>query len=342
MTKALAKEMLADDSIEPKFFMFRAEVPPRVVEQIVSLDSGEILWWLAGRLDAQPTFQVDTNRAYVGIYPSTKKHRRLFPKEVLIVHDLTTVIAPQFHTSEAVKFWQEQLLADMLTSDLIVAVSESTKADIRTYFPEVGHIPCIASPLGPCVVPVTPLDRKVADYALVLGTLEPRKNVAVILECLSQNQDLLSEVRFVFVGGWGWGETAGELVLEYGLLEHVTKENIVFTGFVSDRVRDALVSHARMVIYPSRYEGFGLPVLESLTLGTPVLTSYSSSLPEVGGDVAEYCDFESPESLVNALKTILSHPRYPDEARKAWAAQFSWTKTYREIKDAALADAMAG
>jgi glycosyltransferase involved in cell wall biosynthesis len=340
VTKALAKEMLADNTIDARFFMLRVEVPRRVVEQILSLEGGEILWWLSGRLDGHPMFQPEVHAPHIGIFTSTKRHRRIFPTEVLIVHDLTTITSPHFHAPEAVRFWDQHLLGDIMTSDLIVAVSEATKTDIRTYFPQAAHIPCVVSHLAACVGAGTPLPGHPTDYVVVLGTLEPRKNVAAILDCLANNPEIMEKVQFVFVGRWGWGDTAQKMVVDFGLSDYVNSSKIVFTGFVSDAVRNTLVANARLLVYPSRAEGFGLPVLEALQFGTPTLTSYSTSLPEVGGNLAQYCDFDSPVEVLDSLKTMLSrHRSRDDQARMQWAAEFTWTKTYRRIKDAALAQA---
>jgi glycosyltransferase involved in cell wall biosynthesis len=347
VTKSIAREMLADQSIEARFFMLRAEVPRRIVERLVTLDTGDILWWLSGRLNARPSFDFSFPRSYIGIYPGPKRHRRLFPIEVQIIHDLTAVITPQFHTPDTVKFYQNTLLRDMLTSDLLIAVSEATKLDIRTYFPQVAHIPCAVAPLAPCVAkpPTLPEARKPVDYVLVLGTVEPRKNVRFSFACLADHPEILSNFKFVFVGRWGWGEAAQKLLNVYGLAKHAKEGKIVFTGFVSDAARDALMAAASVVLYPSRYEGFGLPVIEALSLGTPVITSYSSSLPEVGGDVVSYCEIETSEGLFQALQKIVEQTKTSTESarsresRKAWADNFSWRTTYGRIKDAALAAA---
>lgn len=338
VAKALAREMLHDETIDARFFMQRSDVPRGVVERLVSMDSGEILWWLAGRLDAGPS--IDLDRRHVGIFTSTKKHRRLFPTEVLIVHDLTTVILPEFHDPETVKFWSQQLLGDMLSSDLIVAVSESTKMDIRTYFPQVDQIPCIVSHLAPSVSRVAKAPVPASPYVLVLGTLEPRKNVQVVLDCLSRNPKLAEEAQFVFVGRWGWGDNARALIETHGLSDMVQSGRILFTGFVSDEARDALLANARFVVYPSKYEGFGLPVIEALHFGTPVLTSSLSSLPEVGGREADYCDFDDPAAVLDAFATMLARdPTAGKRKRKQAAARFTWSKTYQRIKNAALAQA---
>ena len=121
VTRMLAKEMLDDPEIEAKFVMGRSEIPPALIEKLLGLGGGDILWWLAGRLDSRPRFAGDFDRPIVGLYPSTKPYRRLFPFEALILHDLTTVVTPQFHTEEAVGFWQQHLLPDMLSSELLIA-----------------------------------------------------------------------------------------------------------------------------------------------------------------------------------------------------------------------------
>jgi len=345
VTKHLAKALLADDTVDQHFFFNRSELPRAIVQQAVDLEDGSILWWIAARASAGPELSFDPMQPVIGLYPGHKWHRRLFPVEVQIVHDITTLLAPRFHTEETVQFWQSQLLSDMLSSDLIVTVSESTKTDILTYYPQLAGRPCITVPLAPASVgPVTVEVQDAEPYVLVLGTLEPRKNVEVVLEALSRRSDLIAAARFVFAGHWGWGPGAEELTRRYGLQDAVASGRIVFSGFVADSVRDALMTHARCVLYVSHYEGFGLPILEALRVGAPVLTGYGSSLPEVGGDVARYCDVADPDAVAAALLDILSSAESGSAAarqsRQDWAATFDWSLTYRRIRDAAIAIAL--
>lgn len=332
VTKSLVREMLADSSIETRFILNRSEIPEDVVRACLTEEGGEILWWLSGRMPTPLTY--DLNCRIVGLYPGHKWHRRLFPYEVQIVHDLTTLLAPQFHTEESAKFWQERQLGDLLSSDLIVAVSQSTLDDIHTYYPHTRDIPAVVAPLAPMAfadaaeVPAEP-------YVVVLGTIEPRKNAAVILAALARHPILLDKLRFVFVGRQGWSVDADALIEQHGLAQAVEEGRILFTGFTSDIVRDALIRSARCVLYVSHYEGFGLPVLESLAQGTPVITGFGSSLPEAGGPEAVYCDVEDPEAILAALHAVLDNPG-PRASRLAWAHQFSWTKTWITIRDAML------
>jgi glycosyltransferase involved in cell wall biosynthesis len=226
-----------------------------------------------------------------------------------------------------------------MSSELIVAVSESTRMDLRTYFPQTAHIPCIVAHLAPLLATdmSLPAGASVEPYVLVLGTLEPRKNVAFIIEYIGKNPEILDTVSFVFAGRMGWGGSYKEMIASNRLEAPVKEGRVRFTGFVPDAARDYLVAHARCVVYASLYEGFGLPVIEALNQGVPVITGYGSSLPEPGGDLAFYCDVTSPDSFAQTLSRCLAE-RDPSASnrRKAWAAQFSWRRTYESIRDASL------
>jgi glycosyltransferase involved in cell wall biosynthesis len=343
VTKRLAIELLSDETVDGRFFFNRSEIPQSIVKRLTEMERGDILWWLAARADFSASVPFPIRGSVVGIYSNHKWHRRLFPIEVQIVYDLTAIMAPQFHTEETIDFWETRLLDDMYSSDLIVAVSESTKADIRTYFPQLHDIPCIVAPLAPSTDHTVTFDDETAaePYVLILGTLEPRKNVEIVFDVLTENREILDRYKFVFVGRWGWGTSAADMIENRGFTDTVERGRLVFTGFVSDRVRDRLIRHARCVLYPSHYEGFGLPILEALSFGTPVITGYGSSLPEAGGAVATYCDVKSVASFANALRSVLDSAESLSSAararRRAWAAQFTWPATYRTIRDAAIA-----
>jgi glycosyltransferase involved in cell wall biosynthesis len=339
VAKMLALEVLRDDSVDGRFFFNRQNIPRSIVEQLVELDGGEIIRWLASRAYAPAFYGENLDRPIIGVYTSWKTHRRLFPFEVRIVHDLIPVIAPQFIRSENIVFENAKLLGDIASSDLIVAVSESTRMDLLTYFPRISHIPCIVAHLASSLATDVSLPKgaSVEPYVLVLGTLEPRKNIEFILEFVTKHAEILGALSFVFVGRMGWGKSFEELVDAYDLEPHIKTGAIRFTGFVSDTARDHLVAHARCVVYASLYEGFGLPVVEALSRGVPVITGHGSSLPEAGGDVAVYCDVTSSEAFGEALTRCLAdNDLRARSRRKAWADQFSWKKAYETIRDASL------
>lgn len=365
VTKQLARQMLRDGTIEARFVLNRTEIQREIIERIVDLEGGDILWWLGGRAGTASSFSAGDTPLF-GLFPALKWQRRLFPFEIQILHDLTPILTPEFHSAEAISYWSARLPLDLASTDLIVAVSESTRADLRTYFPELSNIPCIVAPLAPSEssergeslkAPLllepppggfTSLGLK--PFVAVLGTLEPRKNARFVLEYIASRPDILKEMQFVFVGREGWGVANAELIKNLDLSGAMERGDIRFTGFVPDAFRDRLVAEALCVVYPSLYEGFGLPILEALHFGTPVITGRSTSLPEAGGDQAIYCDLTSAVEFEAALNQCLAERKKqvatgsaPEaEARRKWASAFTWQATYERIRDAALEQLAAG
>lgn len=124
-------------------------------------------------------------------------------------------------------------------------------------------------------------------YLLFVSTLQPRKNISVIVEAYIRYKDISgSAIQLVLAGGKGWGV---EDVLNR-INECKYKDDIVLTGYISEQEKMALYEGCTAFVYPSLYEGFGIPVLEAMKFGKPVITSRVSSLPEVGGDIAFYID----------------------------------------------------
>lgn len=162
-------------------------------------------------------------------------------------------------------------------------------------------------------------------YILFVGTLEPRKNVKTLLQAFAM---LLAEtpqddLALVIAGGNGWGgEDYLATVEALGL-----RDRIRFTGFVADDLLPELYRGALLFVYPSLYEGFGLPVLEAMACGTPVITSNRASLPEVAGDAALLVDPTRPEALAAAMTSIISNGELRQGLRAkglARARAFTW------------------
>lgn len=168
-------------------------------------------------------------------------------------------------------------------------------------------------------------------YLLYVGTLQPRKNLARVVEAFVQlaGQPELSNVQLVLAGKKGWlYDTLFARVSQLGL-----DGRVVFPGYVPDEDLPALLSGAIAFVYPSLYEGFGIPVLEAGACGVPVITSNTSSLPEVAGDAALLVDPHDVDAIADAMYRIIT-----DEALRAELARrglenvkrFSWEKCARE------------
>lgn len=170
------------------------------------------------------------------------------------------------------------------------------------------------------------------DYILFLGTLQPRKNLTRLIKAFSNIQYLVSNLQLVIAGKKGWlYKEIFRRVEELGL-----GGKVVFTGYLPEGDLPALLSGARLFVFPSLYEGFGLPVLEAMACGTPVVCSNASSLPEVAGDAAVLVDPLDVEGLAAAMERVLG-----DEELRAdlidrgfeQARKFSWERCARETLD---------
>ena len=178
--------------------------------------------------------------------------------------------------------------------------------------------------------------RPVEPFLLVLGSIEPRKNVALVLQWLAQHPGVLDLVRVVFAGRQAWGDSFAAQVERAGLHAAAAAGRIVFTSYVDEGFRTALLIGAAALLYPSLFEGFGLPLLEALAVGTPVLSSVSSSMPEVVGDCGYYFDPCSAASLHAAFTQFWADRSAGALAPLIASGQeralgFSYDATYRVI-----------
>ncbi|PIY94071.1 MAG: hypothetical protein COY68_03560 [Candidatus Levybacteria bacterium CG_4_10_14_0_8_um_filter_35_23] len=168
------------------------------------------------------------------------------------------------------------------------------------------------------------------DYILFVGTLQPRKNIVRLVDAFSklktENIDLKKDLDLVVVGKKGWQyEEILAAPEKFGV-----KESVKFLENISDEDLQSFYKNALCFCLPSLYEGFGLPILEAMQHGCPVVTSNVSSLPEAGGDAALYCNPEDVEDIKNNLESIIQNSELREEMIKKGYEQvkkFSWEKT---------------
>jgi len=229
-------------------------------------------------------------------------------------------------------------------ADIILVPSEASKADVIRYLQvEAGRVRVI--PWGcearftPSAAPTHAAEVKkrygLPDrYILFLGTLEPRKDVLTLLQAfaLLRAGQSDAELRLVIAGGMGWGYK------EFFTTREALKlgDHVIFTGFVDEEDLPDLYRGALLFIYPSLYEGFGLPILEAMACGTPVITSTTSSMPEVAGNAALLVEPKKPESLAAAMASVLGDEMRMAELRRRGlerAKSFSWEAVARTTLD---------
>ncbi|MCF6281535.1 MAG: glycosyltransferase family 4 protein [Candidatus Polarisedimenticolaceae bacterium] len=168
-------------------------------------------------------------------------------------------------------------------------------------------------------------------YFLFVGTQEPRKNLIRLLIAFSRlSGSLKDQIMFVIAGGKGWGGVKiSSTVAELGLTN-----NVLVLGYVEESTLSSLYANAQFLTMPSLYEGFGLPLVEAMVYGTPVLTSNNSSMPEVAGDAGLLIDAEDIDSIKSGLIEMISNPDVLDKLAnnaKTNAARFNWDDSAQQL-----------
>lgn len=262
---------------------------------------------------------------------------------VVVVYDVTFATHPHFHTDENIRFCAKNFEAAVRSDCRFIAISQSTRRDFIGYYrvneARVSVASCAVDPreFFPCAEEAVEGVRRrhglPERYFLYVGSLEPRKNLGLAIRAVERYRG--PEV-LVIAGASGWlNSSLHDLIVRAG-------PRIKVLGYVPQADLPALYSGAIATIYPSRYEGFGLPVVESMACGTPVVTSNNSSLAEIADGAAVL--LQSPddsEELCRDLESLASDARLVDQLRRqglARAAQFtpeacarSTLTTYREL-----------
>jgi glycosyltransferase involved in cell wall biosynthesis len=257
---------------------------------------------------------------------------------VLTVHDLIFRRYPAHH--KPLNRWYLNLTMPLYCrrATRIIAVSEQTKRDIvEAYGIPPEKITVIYEAAAPgfrpqsveAVARARGRYRLPARYLLSVGTVEPRKNLGRVLTAFERLRAENLVDAFVIVGKRGWLYDDFFAQLE----NSPAKEAVIFPGWVEDADLPAIYAGASAVAFPSEFEGFGLPALEGMACGAPVVCSNTSSLPEIAGDAALLVDPTSTDDITVALRRVLSEPALAEELRRrgyAQAARFSWERAARE------------
>lgn len=251
-------------------------------------------------------------------------------KRVATVFDLTSVLFPQWHDPKTTQLDKARFNRIAKNADLVIAISESTKKDFMEFKPK-GRVeviyPAVRDGLGKRGKEKETLEKYglKPGYLLAVGTLEPRKNLENLVKAYLESK--ISE-PLILVGKSGWKNE--------GLMDLINKhqDRIKQLGFVPDEELANLYKHALIFVYPSFYEGFGIPVLEAMKAGLPVITSNISSLPEVGGKAARYIDPSNTKEIGNEIKKIIGDIRIRrrmGQMGMKQAEKFSWEKSAQEL-----------
>ncbi len=258
---------------------------------------------------------------------------------VITMHDLAFLLYPRFLTRGSARYYGQVDLAAR-QADHIIAVSQSTKRDtIRMLGVPEAKVTVIYEAAHPLFAPIADTDaldrvraryRLPADFILFVSTIEPRKNLPTLLRAFRRLRDQYkSPAILAIAGNRGWLAQEVDQVLD----ELNLSDAVRFLGGVPNEELVYLYNAAKLFVLPSFYEGFGLPPLEAMACGTPVIVSNVSSLPEVVGDAGILVEPEDVEGLTVAMWRVLSDETLRREMRDkglARAATFSWERAARE------------
>lgn len=255
---------------------------------------------------------------------------------VVSVHDVLYRRYPAYFSPRVRLLLNTILPLSIRRARVVLTLSEASRREIEHYYPFArDKIAVVGLAAGP-VASVAPDEAGAAAYSgagpfiLAVGTVQPRKNITRLIEAyLLARQRGMGGTRLIIVGRSRWQGTE----IQRLAAESPYRDDIVFPGYVSDAVVAALYRRCVAFAYPSLAEGFGLPVLEAMACGAPVITSDRSSLPEVAGDAALLVDPTSVQDLSIALERTVRDAALRADLRDRGlrrAAQFSWEQVARE------------
>jgi alpha-1,3-rhamnosyl/mannosyltransferase len=259
---------------------------------------------------------------------------------VATFHDLSPFTWAQCHAPQMARYLQKELRQTLLRADRLITDSEFTRRELAEFFAwPIERIDTVPLASSPEFYPRTAESLRPAlqrhglepqGYSLFVGTIEPRKNIQALLDAYER---LPVEVRrrwpLILTGYHGWRNESIHKRLESAGREGWAR----YLGFVPSEDLPLLFAGARLFAFPSLYEGFGLPVLEAMSSGVPVVCSNNSSLPEVAGNAALMCDAADVETLTGLLARGLEDQPWRESAIAlglAHAAQFSWDRCAAE------------
>lgn len=265
---------------------------------------------------------------------------------IVVIHDIVTFKFPQLHTP-----WVKALITIPFTRALrharsIITVSQNTKDDILNMFPFVpkekihviplgldNHLQEILNTYSPSRWDTIRTSYHIQDrYLFFVGSIEPRKNLLRILEAFTLYCKKIPHTQLIISGKKGWGYT--EFLKYLQTLPQQVQDQIIVTGVITEEEKAYLFKHAEMLVWPSLYEGFGMPLLEAMQIGIPIITSNTSSLPEVVGDAALLITPTNVSELYeNMIKLHEDTSLRQELIQKGFSrvAVFDWNMSAKEI-----------
>lgn len=334
----LVKDLITSDQHNTYYLFSKNQNPPFPLPknaQLVPISAPSLLWHFSAirkikqlKLDL---FWAPTSYIIPALAPKKLK-------TIITVHDLVAILFPENHNKKANFIEQRTLKKALSKASHIFAVSNHTKQDLVKNFAipqqKISITHCAASQqfqrlqhLAKTISKINSISLA-PSFVLAVGTIQPRKNLRNIIKAFKVLQQKNPQLHLYIAGGSGWQT-------EHIYQEAAAVPNVNFLGYVSDQELVALYNKATVFLFPSLYEGFGIPVLEAMKCGCPVVTSNISSLPEVAGKAALLADPKSIDDIVNKTQQIIDNQDLRQELTSSGLLQankFSWKAVAEQIK----------
>lgn len=324
-TRRVVQSLLMRPELNVEYCCNLVRLPEDAVLSAIRINSGALLREIFEREATHGGHAIDAAQPI--FYPSVNPFPGFCTREAATVHDLSTLVMPENHEGANVDFHLEDLRHELAKSDTVFCVSSATQAVLHATFPSTARKTRLLLQYADWPDEFSDIEGNlespaIGPYALVIGTLEPRKNLRLLFDALAEPAIRDSNLKFVVVGRKGW--KVDEFL---ATLPEESRGRVLFTGFVSEFTKYRLLRHCEFMIFPSLYEGFGIPALEAMSLGKPVLAAMTTSFPEVIGDGGIYFDALSPSELSLAFEEMSDATRRAELATKAMAHASTFNPT---------------
>lgn len=260
-------------------------------------------------------------------------------KTVVTVHDLVAWLAPNRHNKKATFIEHRTLPGALKKACHIITISESTKSDLQKLFyipqEQISVIHCAA---GKAFHEMN-LEEKIAaaielktpgKFIISVGTLEPRKNYVTLLKAFAKFRKKNPEIHCIIIGSKGWSHR--EIIKTVEALK--INESVHFPDYISEENLVKYYNLASLFVYPSLYEGFGIPILEAMQCACPVITSNCSSMPEVSGEAALLIDPKNIDEISQKMEEVFMNKKMQQTMKEKGleqARKFSWRKSAAQL-----------
>ena len=330
------------------FNFFNRQPTPELIKKINTNKDNKLVplrvYAKADSLGFAPPFDIFLPKVDLTIFPNFATWPTIHSKySATVIHDLTYIYYPEVVEKNNLAHLKRVVPRSVKKATFIITVSKSVKAELIKEL-NLPADKCIVTPIPPSKSffietssqQLTAVKEKYGinpakQYIYFIGTFEPRKNLKTLIEAYTLlPQKIKDSYSLILAGGKGWNNESTQQILDAAIKAGNDIKNL---GFIDQEDSPALFQGASLFVMPSLYEGFGMPILEAMASGTPVIASDIPVLREVGSTYATYADPNTPQSFTDAILSTLKQPKPSRETLQKNVLRYSWADNVKKITD---------